>query len=66
MRTLEDEVNVAVSKIFDRGKTVIPSEIRRKLGVADGDKLVWVEDSTGRVYVDGVKSRRGSFRVLKG
>jgi len=66
MGMFKDEVNVAISKIFDRGKTVIPSEIRKKLGVTDGDKLVWVEDAAGRVYVEGVKSRRGSFRVLKG
>ena len=32
----------ATSKVFQRGKTQVPSEVRRSLGVKDGDTLVWI------------------------
>ena len=32
---------VALSQIYNRGKTHIPYQIRRLLGVKDGDKLRW-------------------------
>jgi len=53
---------LAVTKIFDRGKTVIPAEVRRRLGVSDGDRLVWLEDQMGRIYVAPGR-RKGKFRV---
>jgi bifunctional DNA-binding transcriptional regulator/antitoxin component of YhaV-PrlF toxin-antitoxin module len=39
------------SKIFDDGKTVVPVQVRRDLGVNDGDKLIWVRT------IDGYKVR---------
>lgn len=32
---------VDVSKVFGRGKTQIPSDVRKTLGLKDGDKIVW-------------------------
>jgi len=32
---------IDVSKVFDRGKTQIPSDVRKILGLKDGDKIVW-------------------------
>jgi bifunctional DNA-binding transcriptional regulator/antitoxin component of YhaV-PrlF toxin-antitoxin module len=32
----------AVSTLYQRGKTQVPSEVRRSLEVKDGDKLVWI------------------------
>jgi len=57
-----DEVDVAISKIFDRGKTTVPSAVRRKLGVRDGDKLLWIEDSDGKIYVKGVSATKKEKR----
>jgi bifunctional DNA-binding transcriptional regulator/antitoxin component of YhaV-PrlF toxin-antitoxin module len=34
----------AVSKVFQNGKTQVPREVRRSLGLEDGDKMVWVLD----------------------
>jgi len=63
-----DEVDVAVSKIFDRGKTTIPSTVRKKLGVRDGDKLLWIEGSDGKIYVKGVSATKKEkrFTVIRG
>jgi len=42
---------IAVSKVFQRGKTVIPIEVRKILGLKDGDKIVWLYEA-GRVLVE--------------
>jgi bifunctional DNA-binding transcriptional regulator/antitoxin component of YhaV-PrlF toxin-antitoxin module len=34
---------VATSKIFQRGKTQVPSQVRKDLGLKDGDTLVWIK-----------------------
>ena len=36
-----DSEVLATSRVFQKGKTVLPSEVRSLLGVKDGDKLVW-------------------------
>lgn len=42
MSTHEDDLDiVAISRVFQKGKTVIPLEVRKLLGVSDGDKVVW-------------------------
>jgi len=46
---------VAVTKVFGRGQTYIPAEIRKKLGLQDGDKVVWVEEE-GKFYIRSSKS----------
>ena len=37
---MPDEVLVKVSKISDKGLVTIPLEIRRKLGLAPGTKMI--------------------------
>jgi bifunctional DNA-binding transcriptional regulator/antitoxin component of YhaV-PrlF toxin-antitoxin module len=32
----------AISKLYQKGKTQIPSEVRRSLGLADGHKILWI------------------------
>lgn len=32
----------ALSKVYQKGKTQIPSEVRRKLSIIDGDKILWL------------------------
>ena len=39
-----------VAKITTRGQITIPIDIRKKLGVRDGDKVVFIEDQ-GRIVV---------------
>ena len=40
-----------LAKITLRGQITIPREIRRKLGVRDGDKVVFLEEN-GRIIVE--------------
>ena len=45
------ETILAVSKIFQYGKTTVPKEVRNRLIIDDGDKLVWSVDELGSITV---------------
>ena len=45
------ETILAVSKIFQYGKTTVPKEVRTRLEIEDGDKLVWSVDELGTISV---------------
>ena len=40
---------LAVSTIFQYGKTTIPKQVRSRLDVEDGDKLIWSVDDSGNI-----------------
>ena len=40
-----------LAKITTRGQITIPAEIRKKLGVRDGDKVIFLEEN-GRVVIE--------------
>ena len=42
---------MATSKIFQKGKTVVPSEVRRILGVDDGDNIAWMYNELESIIV---------------
>lgn len=42
--------SMELAKITSKGQITIPIDIRRKLGVRDGDKLLFVEDE-GKIYI---------------
>ncbi|MBA7679820.1 hypothetical protein ES703_88124 [subsurface metagenome] len=52
---------IDVSKLFQKGKTQVPEEVRKMLDVFDGDKLVWIEGNNGRIVVLASK-RRGRYQ----
>ena len=60
---MSDEV-IATTKVFDRGKTTIPSEIRGDMGLSDGDKLVWKRDNLGRYFIEAVVKRGKGARFI--
>lgn len=39
-----------LAKVTSKGQVTIPVEIRRKLGIKEGDKVLFLEES-GRVYM---------------
>jgi len=41
---------LAVSTLFQRYKTQVPKEVREKLELKDGDKMIWIHEG-GRIYV---------------
>jgi len=44
-------MNMELAKITARGQITIPVEIRKKLGVKDGDKVIFIEEN-GRIIVE--------------
>jgi bifunctional DNA-binding transcriptional regulator/antitoxin component of YhaV-PrlF toxin-antitoxin module len=32
----------AISKVYQRGKTQVPSEVRKALGLEDQDRILWI------------------------
>jgi len=55
----DDDVLVRVSKVSDKGLVTIPLEIRRKLGLAPGTKMVVIATE------DAVVLRKGSLLFAK-
>ena len=54
-----------LAKITLRGQITIPVEIRKKLGVKDGDKVVFIEEN-GRIIMENaamiaLKNAQGAF-----
>ena len=39
-----------LAKVTSKGQVTIPIEIRKKLGIKNGDKILFVEES-GRIYM---------------
>ena len=59
----QDDV-VDISRVFQRGKTVIPSEVRSLLGVSDGDKVVWQYDKLrGIIYIQVNDQKLVRFKI---
>jgi AbrB family looped-hinge helix DNA binding protein len=40
-----------LAKVTAKGQITIPIDIRRKLGVKDGDKVLFIEEDDGRIYI---------------
>ena len=49
---------LAVSRVYQHGKTQVPSDVRGILGLQDGDKIVWKLDNE-KVVVE-VAQKRGA------
>jgi bifunctional DNA-binding transcriptional regulator/antitoxin component of YhaV-PrlF toxin-antitoxin module len=54
---------VATSKIFQKGKTQVPSQVRRELDLKDGDVIVWIKTTEGYVVERG--KRKPLFRETR-
>lgn len=42
---------IAISKVFQKGKVQVPSDVRKMLGIKDGRKLVW-KLKEGKIFVE--------------
>ena len=58
------------AKVIAGGKIVIPAELRRELGIKDGDSLVLERGSKGgiviKTYGQVVKESQAAFRAMVG
>lgn len=51
--------NMELAKVTSKGQVTIPVEIRRKLGIKNGDKVLFMEEG-GRIYM--MNSSMDAFR----
>jgi AbrB family looped-hinge helix DNA binding protein len=51
-----------VAKITSRGQVTIPIDIRRKLGVKEGDKIIFAEDGNRIFVINAAKIAFASMR----
>jgi len=51
-----------VAKITSRGQITIPVDIRKRLGVREGDKIIFIEDQ-GRIFI--VNAAKIAFADLR-
>ena len=47
---LKGGVPMELAKVTSKGQVTIPIEIRKKLGIKDGDKVLFMEEA-GRIYM---------------
>jgi len=53
---------VAISSVYHKGMTHVPSSIRRFLGIEDGDSILYLQDPEGRIYIEKGRRLRMSRR----
>ena len=46
---------LGTSTLYGNGKTHVPAIIRKKLGLKDGERLVYYEDSSGKITISNDK-----------
>ncbi|BBB92653.1 MAG TPA: AbrB/MazE/SpoVT family DNA-binding domain-containing protein [Methylomusa anaerophila] len=44
-------MNIEVSRITSKGQITIPKAIRERLNLAEGDKVAFIEDETGKIII---------------
>jgi AbrB family looped-hinge helix DNA binding protein len=52
-----------IAKITSRGQVTIPIDIRKKLGVNEGDKIVFIEDQNRIVIANAAKIAFANLRA---
>ncbi|GAB4210402.1 MAG: hypothetical protein Fur006_70840 [Coleofasciculaceae cyanobacterium] len=57
---------MASAIITTEGQTTIPKEIRELLGLQSGDRIDFIVEADGRVYLQPVKVDRVDVETLKG
>ena len=64
---LEGGIFMELAKVTSKGQVTIPIEIRKKLGIKNGDKVLFVEEA-GRIYMmnSSMDALRGAQRIFAG
>lgn len=55
---------IKTTKVY-QNKVWIPAEIRERLGITDGDKIIWKQNDFGEIVIEKNKKKRKRkrFRV---
>ena len=54
---------LGMSTLYQNGKIQLPASIRKKLGLKDKDKLVFYEDSSGKIYINNNKIEESTPKI---
>jgi len=54
MTEVKEEI-IELTTIFQKGKIQIPIEVRKRLHLKDGDKVVWIQTVDGKIYIKKAK-----------
>lgn len=62
----EEEIVLAVGKVFGKGKLQIPIEIRGILDLNDGDRIYFKQTLEGKIVLSKApQTRRGKYAIKK-
>jgi AbrB family looped-hinge helix DNA binding protein len=56
-QALERMVFMNLAKISANGQITVPAEIRRLLGLKSGDKILFLENSSGEIVINNASSQ---------
>jgi len=64
---MSDKLVIDITKVHSNGRTQIPSEIREKKGLSDGDKVRWFQDSLGHTCIEkvGAEIKKGRYTITE-
>lgn len=64
---MSDKSGINITKVHSNGRVQIPIEIRKDMGLSDGDKVYWFQDSLGRVFIEklGAKIVKGRYTITE-
>jgi len=64
---MSDKSVIDITKVHSNGRVQIPVEIRRGMGLSDGNKVCWFQDSKGRVFIEklGAGAKKGRYTVTE-
>ena len=52
MRALNMEVIMVLAKVTSKGQVTVPAEIRKKLNINDGNKILFYENEQGQIIIE--------------
>lgn len=61
--TIVEEI-ITTRKLYGRGRVQVPSEIRKELGVKNGDRIAFIRSAFGDIFIKRADTR--SVQVKKG
>ena len=55
---ISDKTEIDISRVHSKGRVQIPVDVRKHLGIEDGDKIIWYRE-LDKIYVEKVEKDKG-------